>query len=373
VSVIDAKPRIFVFDVDIAPFMANRVFDLDQVRQYPGAEAFVRLGEVLRARGMMTVTADAYLQSPMRTEPAVCLSNELTQFTDILLSMPHVVPAACMTLESPIVIHDFYREIPETSARFRHVFLWKGARECATGGAQFHEIHWPYPNLALAEGVPAWKERRFLSLVNSNKHMPAPPTPTLDLRHPRHTYRQFRNAARWRRLEVSEPWLRSDLYAERLRAIGHFARSADFDLYGRGWDDTSLLTKAEAAAVASSYRGEIGPLAKIETLSQYKFALCLENTSYSGYITEKIFDCFAAGCIPVYLGDPDIGQSVPPDAFVDTRVFRTFADLEASLRSMDGEMAQRHLDAAQEFMGSAAARPFTQDFFVHEVAAALIG
>ena len=45
---------------------------------------------------------------------------------------------------------------------------------------------------------------------------------------------------------------------------------------------------------------------KIEWLKQYKFNICFENASYPGYLTEKIFDAFEAGCIPIYWGDTSL-------------------------------------------------------------------
>ena len=82
----------FVFDVDIPPFLDNRVFDSAYARQYPGAEALAALGSSLRDAGLETVTADVYLDGPDAGRPAVCLSNELTRFTGRLLSLGSVVP-----------------------------------------------------------------------------------------------------------------------------------------------------------------------------------------------------------------------------------------------------------------------------------------
>lgn len=50
---------------------------------------------------------------------------------------------------------------------------------------------------------------------------------------------------------------------------------------------------------------------KLTYLSQFKFNLCPENSNNQGYVTEKIFDSIAAGCIPIYWGsnnnpEPDI-------------------------------------------------------------------
>lgn len=38
-------------------------------------------------------------------------------------------------------------------------------------------------------------------------------------------------------------------------------------------------------------------------LQQFKFNLCPENSSYRGYVTEKLLDSIRAGCIPIYWGD----------------------------------------------------------------------
>lgn len=47
---------------------------------------------------------------------------------------------------------------------------------------------------------------------------------------------------------------------------------------------------------------------KEEALCDYMFSIVMENAKYSGNFTEKILDCFATGTIPIYSGDPDIGQ-----------------------------------------------------------------
>jgi len=41
---------------------------------------------------------------------------------------------------------------------------------------------------------------------------------------------------------------------------------------------------------------------KYEVFSQYQFAVCFENSLYPGYVTEKLFDAWGAGCIPLWWG-----------------------------------------------------------------------
>ena len=76
------------------------------------------------------------------------------------------------------------------------------------------------------------------------------------------------------------------LYQERLSTIEFFQNyyPHEFDLYGIGWPPSM------------EYQGTI--TTKTECLKRYKFCICYENTKdLDGYITEKIFDCFVAGCV----------------------------------------------------------------------------
>lgn len=45
---------------------------------------------------------------------------------------------------------------------------------------------------------------------------------------------------------------------------------------------------------------------KIECIRKYKFTFAIENSSYPGYVTEKIIDPMVAHSIPIYWGSPDI-------------------------------------------------------------------
>lgn len=57
---------------------------------------------------------------------------------------------------------------------------------------------------------------------------------------------------------------------------------------------------------------------KLSYIQQFMFSLCPENTNSNGYVTEKLFDAFKAGCLPIYWGsdnmpEPDI---INPDAIL---------------------------------------------------------
>ena len=48
---------------------------------------------------------------------------------------------------------------------------------------------------------------------------------------------------------------------------------------------------------------------KIAFLKSYKFNICPENADTPGYITEKIFDSFIAGCIPIYWSEKNLDDN----------------------------------------------------------------
>jgi alpha(1,3/1,4) fucosyltransferase len=123
-------------------------------------------------------------------------------------------------------------------------------------------------------------------------------------------------------------------------------------------------------AATRAYRGPIAD--KLALLSSYRFGLAIENTRFPGYVSEKLFDCFFAGCIPVYDGAPDIHTYVPSEAFVDVRHFSGYADLDAFLRSMPQPTAERYLDAARAYLDSAQFSPFCAQEFAEQIIQALV-
>ncbi len=68
---------------------------------------------------------------------------------------------------------------------------------------------------------------------------------------------------------------------------------------------------------------------KIEWLQSYKFNLCFENSSYPGYLTEKLFDAFAAGCVPIYWGDTSLRcHKNANNIGINTTILQDIKDIE---------------------------------------------
>ena len=55
---------------------------------------------------------------------------------------------------------------------------------------------------------------------------------------------------------------------------------------------------------------------KITFLKEYKFSIAMENSEGDGYISEKIYDSFISGTIPIYYGDYMIDEYINPKSYI---------------------------------------------------------
>ncbi len=168
-----------------------------------------------------------------------------------------------------------------------------------------------------------------------------------------------------------------ELYSERLKAIKWFEinHPDHFDLYGKGWDLTlpSFLGPIKPLLQPFyhtifpryiSYKGEI--TSKRTILEQYQFSICYENVrDIRGYITEKIFDCFFAGCVPVYLGASNVTDYIPENCFIDKRKFSDYPELFEFMKRLSDEEYLNYLCAIQNFIRSEKISPFGAEYFVN--------
>lgn len=153
-----------------------------------------------------------------------------------------------------------------------------------------------------------------------------------------------------------------ELLTERIRAIIFFAQTGDIDLYGRDWDKPLPFPYwFHKNIIKKVYRGSVED--KYRKLSEYNFALAFENCQLSGYITEKIFDCFFAGTVPIYLGAPDIKEYIPENCFIDMRKFKNYEELRKFLKSLTEADIQNYKENGRRFLESEKYTPFTKEHF----------
>lgn len=175
------------------------------------------------------------------------------------------------------------------------------------------------------------------------------------------------------------------LYSERLNAIEWFEvhHPEDFDLYGMGWDNLfqskpfNVLNRFEnckrlAKKRRPSYKGTVS--SKNETFSEYRFAICYENAKdITGYITEKIFDCFFAGCVPIYWGAPNVLDFIPGNCFIDRRQFQSLDEMYSYISQMNQRDYSEYLKSINEFLKSEMIVKFSAEYFAKRIADVIYG
>lgn len=109
-------------------------------------------------------------------------------------------------------------------------------------------------------------------------------------------------------------------------------------------------------------------------MGRYRFAISYENIrDVPGYITEKLFDPFMAGTVPVYRGAGNVTDHVPADCFIDARRFPDHAALYGHLSAMTDECYLNYLEKIERFLASPQARPFSCDCFAETLLSEIAG
>jgi hypothetical protein len=214
--------------------------------------------------------------------------------------------------EPKTVLRQMY--LPHIRHCFSRIYTWD---DSLVDGKTYFKFYYPVLTSMIEEVVP-FEEKKLCTLVASNL----------------------------------KSCFENELYSQRREAICFFEQMEEegFEFYGRRWDP----------AEHKSYRGMIED--KIGTIKNYLFNICYENTKDTpGYITEKIFDCFAAGTIPIYWGASNIEDYIPKDCFIDRSSFSSMQELYAFIKAMPKEEYEGYLKRIRTFLASDAAKKFSLD------------
>jgi len=149
------------------------------------------------------------------------------------------------------------------------------------------------------------------------------------------------------------------LTSERWKIVDFFEKNyeGDFDLWGRRWPK----------GYSKNYKGTTPT--KIECFKNYKFSFCYENMrDVQGYITaQKIFNSFAASCVPIFWGASNVEKYIPKSCFIDKRDFPTYEELCFFLKNMPQEKYEEYLQNIRSYLASSQALLFSPVFFIDTV------
>jgi len=177
-----------------------------------------------------------------------------------------------------------------------------------------------------------------------------------------------------------------NLYAERVRTIRWFEKyfPNDFALYGGNWNKSARIPSKLGGFIhliesllpfspfrSNSWRGVIKT--KSDVLKNSRFSIVYENIGgQNNYITEKIFDAFRFGNVPVYWGAKNISNYIPNNCFIDRRQFKSHFDLYYFLKDMKEDEYIKYQRNAKIFLNSKPAKIFSIDNFIKTIASQII-
>jgi hypothetical protein len=359
------------FDPPTHHQFGDRLFDRDS-NPYAGDDIlapYVAAREQVQAMGLPVHTADQLPAAPDGRRhllisfgaPDRLVQHSVRKYA-VLARRPDVRLSAFFAMECPIVEPRMFAALPELQRTFARILSWSDSDALLPFTHQpvrTEHFCWPQSFDAVHDELWATAERGFLLMMNTNK-LP--------------------------RLYVDE------LYTARLRAVEYFQRFGEIDLYGRGWErmpmrvgktrtpatlrrigesladlKQRLLPDPVYVAAKAAWRGSAK--SKSQTLARYRFALCFENSVLKGWMTEKLFDCFFVGTVPVYWGPPDTLDWVPAECFIDMRQFASFDELRAFLKALTPGQERRYREAARDHLASARFDPFRRRTFAERIAA----
>lgn len=75
----------------------------------------------------------------------------------------------------------------------------------------------------------------------------------------------------------------------------------------------------------------------VDLKNRYKFSISSENASMQGAISEKLLSSFRAHTVPIYWGNPKIGDYYNPEAFINVHDYDTFDQLVERVRELDND------------------------------------
>lgn len=299
----------------------------------------VYMAKHLRGLGHTVATIDT---APLETFDAVVFLDYPTMFNPYFRRLVRRAdkPLYLVMFESPAVRPDNWDRA--NHVHFQKVFTWSPH---LADGKKYIRFHMPHKLPEFTPYAPSRAEK-FCCLIASQKYT----------------------------------WVREELYSERMRAIRWFeSRHPDeFDLYGQRWDRfffkkglsriNPVLDRLYTACpwlprrrLFSSARGSV--TRKRDVMRQYKFAICYENASYAGWLTEKMLDAMFAGSVPIYQGDPEVDALVPKAAFIDKRSFRDYDTLYAYLKGMSASEYEGYRQAIHQFVYGNLIKPLGAEAF----------
>jgi len=344
--------KLYLIDPHRQDLYDNNIFD---GQKHYSLKVYENIKKILRRKGIIIDTID--LHDIRKADKIFFFDfNDFTVFDKqkskyLAKCIKYKIPKGKMNLiivESPIIKP--YNWLKDNHGYFSKIYTWNDS--LIDNKKYFHYLL-PINNDGFDTKEIPFSKKKFLIMINANK------------------VNYFKN----------------ELYSLRRKAIRYFEKRLinDFDLYGFGWDKPLQLKLLYSIFKGNyikifryvfdyfssfktfpSYKGTV--IDKYPTLSQYKYCLCFENMGeIEGNITEKIFDCLKAKCVPIYYGGKNISNYIPKDIFIDFEDFEDFNELTTYLYNINETAYQKYIHNINRFIKSNTIKKWSSESYCESI------
>jgi hypothetical protein len=354
---------VLVFDIDFGNDDEGTLFHNNHIN-LPGLSLYPVLHDLCLNYNIICVTKRQFLinKNIYKFNILLGFSYEGKKKNISFFLQNGIVPYIVFTGEAPLSAKLFYKSINKTVDNFRYYFGFKGSFNLLSNinKKKFKDFYWP--NTEIYQSGLNWKNRRLITFISSAKFKMPANFNNIFSRNLRYL-RYFTNnliSLFEKKYDFGE-----DLIPFRLMAIVYFSKYKNFQLFGKGWEFVKKYDKF--LSNIQFYHQPLPLTHKSPEISKSRFTLCFENSNYSGYITEKVFDIMLSGSVPIWKGCKEIYDYIPSNCFIDISNFATFDDLYLFLNNMDEALWNSYIKNIYNYLNSDNYRIFTADYFSSEV------
>jgi hypothetical protein len=359
---------------DICEFAQNKLANRDWGRRFPGTGWATHLYEQGARLGIEVASGDmaiAHIRSGRWRSSEVHVVQELDARDGQELCRLGARPALLTLFESPMVAFRSMDRLSRSRVPFENCLGPRILFERMA--AQRHSQLWPmtFPSVWSSEirSEMSLRGGRPVVLVAANKHVRELSGPGCKGRI-RHLKRSIR-----RRLSATfRTFGRSQLHDARLQVLLAFAARQAIEVFGTGWDHLErvpLQWQNQLRSHSDIFRGPCQD--KCEVMSLYRMAIVFENVACPGYVTEKVVDAIAAGCVPIYRGAPDISEHVPGAAILEIGSKETAIETVDRALGLTEEQHAALIAEGSRFLATPRGRRHTHEGFAEWVVDLLRG
>ena len=360
---------------EIEELRCNNIFKRDICRKYLGTEWMYHLNQIIKEDHLVS-TCDVALEN---IELGVWDSKDIfvIQHMDDKIGRKLIslgsIPFIILSFESPLYQGQFYDKSQKFISMFKHKLLFDGLFNTLYHSDE-NEKQVRFPSFSLSENSFINKKKKInkIVFVFSNQYIHHKSINNL---------RSFNDVSWYFRKFITELRFGSSvsrslshssyqLHDKRLELLTEFLDLNYIDLYGKNWDSYSNLPmkwrKALLALLGKPKNRSIPD--KLNTISNYRFCLCMENFEYPGYITEKIIHSIVAQSVPIYLGAPNIEKHFPTECYIDVRRYKNVESMYDYIKNLDEDTYQKMIMAGQKFLKSNSGSLHSYEGFANNIA-----